>query len=341
MTREKPYSEIWLMIIGIPVIGIMFPFFLGLRFGDVNFYRWILISVSTTLFSWLSTRMMVMLLWGRFTWEKNPFIHILYEIGLYVIFGFLSFAFTAVLYIIIFKPQGHVWMNLRYIRNGILILYAMILLVYEILHLFFKWKKELTHAADLEKENMRSKLDALKNHMNPHFLFNSLGTLSSLIRTEPGKAEQYVNEFSGIYRYFLEVNNNEMVTVAEELEFVRSYVFLQQIRFGDGFSYVSRVHERWSAALILPLTLQVLVENALKHNTTMPASPLLIEIFTDDENEMLVVQNNCQSRGQVESTGTGLQNLEQRYQTFLGKSIRVEKNDHFFRVEIPLISQVP
>jgi two-component system, LytTR family, sensor kinase len=340
MSREKPYSDLWVMIIGIPVIGVVFPFFLGLRFGDESFYRWILISFSTTLVSWLATRLMVILLWDRFTWERNPLLHIISEIGLFLIFGFLTVAFTTLLYILIFKPRENAWYNLRYIRNGILVLYAMILLVYEIIHLFFKWKKELTHAADLEKEHMRSKFEALKNHVNPHFLFNSLGTLSSLIRSDPEKAEKYVDEFSGIYRYFLEVNNNDVVTLAEELDFMQSYVFLQQIRLGNGFSYDNRVNEHWKKALLLPLTLQVLVENALKHNATLVASPLRIAIYTDDAHEMLVIENNLQPRKDVESTGTGLLNLEQRYKSFFGKSIVIEKTDRYFRVEIPLIQQI-
>jgi LytS/YehU family sensor histidine kinase len=339
MPRDKPYSEKWVMIIGIPVIGVAFPFFLGLRFGEENFYRWILISVLSCLVSWTSTRMMSMIVWDKFPWERNPWWHILAEIGLFFTFGFITVAFTSLLYVLLFKEHGNVWKDLRYIRNGILILYAMILLVYEIIHLFFKWKKELTHAADLEKENMRSKFEALKNHVNPHFLFNSLGTLSSLIRSDPEKAEKYVNEFSGIYRYFLEVNNNDVITVAEELEFIQSYVFLQQIRFGNGFSFLNRVSDRWSRALILPLTLQTLVENALKHNTTLPFSPLHVDIYTDDEREILIVENNLIPRTKVESTGTGLENLGKRYETFLGKAIHITQTDSVFRVEIPLIEQ--
>jgi sensor histidine kinase YesM len=338
MSKNKLYSDKWVMIIGIPLVGVVFPFLLGLKFGDPDFYRWLSVSVLTTLVSWLSTRMMSIIVWGRFTWEKNPLHHILAEIGVFIVFGFITVLFTSVLYLLIFRPEGNFWHDTKYIRNGILVLYAMILLVHESIHLFFEWKKELTRAADLEKENIRSKFEALKNHVNPHFLFKSLGTLSSLIRTDPVKAEKYVNEFAGIYRYFLEVNNNELVTVAEELRFIRSYVFLQQIRFGEGFSFVNRVDDRWNHALMLPLTLELLVENALKHNTTLPSMPLVIEIFTHDERELLLVQNNFQPRASVQSTATGLKNLEQRYASFLGRDIGYRQEENLFIVEIPLIT---
>jgi LytS/YehU family sensor histidine kinase len=229
------------------------------------------------------------------------------------------------------------WKSMHKIHTGTFIVFAMIMLIHEAVHLFFKWKEELTRAADLEKENMRSKFEALKNHVNPHFLFNSLGTLSSLIRSDPVRAEKYVNEFSSIYRYFLEVNNNDLVTVEDELRFIDSYVFLQQIRFGDGFSFTSRVDKKYMGTYILPLTMELLVENAIKHNTTVPANPLVIEIYVNEVSDQLVIRNNYQPRSAGDTTGTGLQNLGQRYSSFLGKNIRYGIEGNWFVAEIPLV----
>ena len=97
----------------------------------------------------------------------------------------------------------------------------------------------------LEKENIRSKFEALKNHVNPHFLFNSLGTLASLINSDKDKATQYVNEFSKIYRYFLEVNSNDFITIEEEMDFINSYIFLQQIGYGEGFIFENRIDKKY------------------------------------------------------------------------------------------------
>jgi sensor histidine kinase YesM len=334
---EKIFSDKWILIIGIPVIGISFPFILGLKFGDPKFYGWITISFVTTLVSWLGTRQTASFLWERFPWETDPFWHIIVGLVMLCFYSFLTIGLIYLLSKFFFHPGPGYWKAMKPIRTGVLILISIILLLHEAIHLFFKWKKELTRAADLEKENMQSKFEALKNHLNPHFLFNSLGTLSSLIRSDPEKAEKYVNEFSSIYRYFIEVNNNDLVTVEEELKFINSYVFLQHIRFGEGFQYHNGVEKKIRGAYLLPLTLQLLVENALKHNTTMPSNPLRVEIFTDGSGEQLVVRNNYQPRTKAETTRTGLKNLELRYSSYLGKNIRYALEDNFFVVEIPLL----
>jgi LytS/YehU family sensor histidine kinase len=225
------------------------------------------------------------------------------------------------------------------IRVGVFIVTTIIQLTHEAIFLFFKWKQELTRASDLERENLRSKFDALKNHVNPHFLFNSMGTLASLIRTDPVKAEKYVAEFSGIYRYLLEVNSNDLITLGEELSFIDSYMFLQQIRFGDGFIYNNAVDSRRYSSYILPLTLELLVENALKHNKTGSASPLKIDVYVDDLKDRLIVRNTFQPRNNPETTGTGLKNLEQRYLSYLDKTIEYYHDLFYFYAEIPMIQE--
>jgi sensor histidine kinase YesM len=334
--KDKLFSDTWILIIGIPLVGISFPFIFGLRWGDARFFSWIFISALTTLVSWLATRFTISLIWRKFPWETDPFLHIVVGILLLGIFGTLTAGMVFLLNIIFFGAGHEYWHAMRPIRIGTFLAIGIITLIHETIHLFYKWKKELTHAADLEKENLRSKFDALKNHVNPHFLFNSLGTLTALIRTDPLKAERYVGEFSNIYRYFLEVNNNDLVTVEEELTFIDSYLFLQQIRFGDGFTCKNQVSENARKAFMLPLTLELLVENALKHNTTLPSSPLCIEIF-DAPGNTLVVRNNYQPRPPADTLRSGLQNLEQRYVSFLGKSIRQAQDDGYFIVEIPMI----
>jgi sensor histidine kinase YesM len=336
-SKKDLFSDKWILIIGIPLIGISFPFFFGLKYGDPKFYSWIFISFTTTLISWLGTRQTVTFIWKRFPWESDPLWHIVVGMLLLCFYSLLTISLIYLLNMVFFHPGPGYLKAMKPIHTGVFIIFVFILLLHEAIHLFFKWKSELTHAADLEKENMRSKFEALKNHLNPHFLFNSLGTLSSLIRSDPEKAEKYVNEFSSIYRYFIEVNNNDLVTVEEELKFISSYVFLQQIRFGDGFIYHDRVDKKFRTTYILPLTLELLIENAIKHNTTMTTSPLTVEIFADETRKQLVVRNNYQPRTNVDTTHTGLPNLEQRYVSYLGSNIRYAQEDGFFIVEIPMI----
>ena len=335
--KPKAFSDRWILIIGIPLVGIAFPFLFGARFSDPNFFKWMFISITTSVISWLATRQVISLIWHLFPWEKHPLLHIV--LGLLMIILFSLFTSTLIYFLArwLFHWGPDYWQVMKPIRVGVFILVAIIQLVHEVMLLFFKWKQELTRAADLERDNLRSKFDALKNHVNPHFLFNSLGTLASLIRTDPAKAEKYVAEFSGIYRYFLEVNSNDLVTLGEEMAFIESYVFLQQIRFGDSFIYHNSVDKRYHSTYILPLTLELLVENALKHNKHQTSSPLQIDVYVDDGRDLLVIRNTFQPRKNTETTGTGLKNLEQRYLSFLDKSIRFYSDEQYFYVEIPLI----
>jgi two-component system, LytTR family, sensor kinase len=335
--KPKDFSDKWILVIGIPLVAFFVPFFFGSKLSDPNYFRWLLISFVTTVISWLATRQVVGLIWQIFPWEKNALLHIF--IGLLMIIAFSLFS-TFINYFLTrwILHRGHdLWHEMRTIRIGLFIVVFIIQLIYEAIFLFYKWKQELLRAADLEKENLRSKFDALKNHINPHFLFNSMGTLASLIRTDPVKAEKYVAEFSGIYRYLLEVNSNDLVTLGEELAFIDSYMFLQKIRFGDGFKYSNSVEKRFHSSFILPLTLELLVENALKHNKTSSSSPLEIDVFVDGNRNLLIVRNSYQLRNNAETTGTGLKNLEERYLSFLDKAIRHFADESHFYAEIPLI----
>lgn len=337
--KPKSFSDRWILVIGIPLVGIGFPFLFGARPSDPNFLKWMLVSNVTSIITWSFTRNVVSLIWRWFQWEKNPALHIIF--GLLMILLFSLFCSLLIYFMArwVFGWGPEYWHNMRPIRIGVFIVVAIVQLIHEAILLFFKWKEQLTRAADLERENLRSKFDALKNHVNPHFLFNSMGTLASLIRTDPVKAEKYVAEFSGIYRYFLEVNSNDLVTLGEELAFIDSYMFLQKIRFGDGFEYNNSVEKRFHPAFILPLTLELLVENALKHNKTNVTSPLKIDVYVDEKRNLLVVRNNFQPRINPETTGTGLKNLEERYKSFVGKDIHHFTDVTHFYAEIPLIGE--
>jgi two-component system, LytTR family, sensor kinase len=335
---EQLFNDRWIMIIGVLITGITFPLIFGLRPTDQKFYPWILTSVLMTFFFWSISRQFGVLLWKKFPWDKKPLVHILIVLAYILLFTTIIIIVVYFINLIAEGQSENYWELHRRFHLGILFVFILSVTVHEAIYLFFLWKRELTRSADLERKNIQSKFEALKNHVNPHFLFNSLGTLSSLINTDQEKATQYVNEFSKIYRYFLEVNSNDFVTVGEEIDFINSYIFLQQIRYGEGFSFTNWIDATFSRTYILPLTLQLLIENAFKHNTTTVASPLHIDVFIDEKKQNLVVQNNLQPRKVDNTPKTGLINLEQRYLNFVGKAISYRKDDHYFIVEIPIIS---
>lgn len=193
-------------------------------------------------------------------------------------------------------------------------------------------------AERLEKENIQAQFAALKSQVNPHFLFNSLSILSSLVYADAELSEKFIDQLSRAYRYILEQKDNERVLLKTELEFIQAYRFLLNIRFENKFDVVVNVPEadqnRYSIA---PLTLQLLVENAVKHNRMSAKEPLRVQIGL--EGACLVVCNNRQLRPQSEvSTGVGLQNIINRYALLTDQPVWIGENDGSFVVKVPLLN---
>lgn len=183
-----------------------------------------------------------------------------------------------------------------------------------------------------------AKFDALKNQLDPHFLFNSLNVLTSLIEEDAGQAQKFTTSLSKVYRYVLEQKNKEVVSIEEELQFARTYVRLLKMRFED--SIVLDIPETSSnpEAKIVPLSLQLLLENAVKHNVVTSSKPLYIKVYEEDGN--LVVSNNIQEKQVVKkSSGVGLRNIQQRYQLLTDRKVRIEKADQHFSVYLPILTK--
>ena len=194
-----------------------------------------------------------------------------------------------------------------------------------------------TELLQLQKENLQSQFEMLKNQVNPHFLFNSLNVLTSLISVDPETAEKFTGQLSKVYRYVLEHRSDDLVQLSTELEFLKAYTFLLDIRFGDKLFVDYRINESKLEKKIPPLSLQILIENAIKHNTFSRRSPLNIDIFVDDD-EYLNVINNFQKREKnMESTGLGLINIANRYSYFTEKKTSFNVEGNRFLARIPLL----
>ncbi len=203
--------------------------------------------------------------------------------------------------------------------------------------------KELTKAntqlLKLQKENLQSQFDVLKQQVNPHFLFNSLNVLTSLIRLEPELAEKFTEHLAKVYRYVLENKDNELVNLSTEISFLDAYIFLINIRFMDKVVVNIRIPEEKKNHRIIPLAMQLLIENAIKHNSMSKKSPLVIDIFIDENNQLNVVNNLQEREAHMTSTGVGLKNIQNRYR-LLNNTIPVfEKTETHFSARIPLVSE--
>jgi Histidine kinase len=204
-----------------------------------------------------------------------------------------------------------------------------------IIFIVLLWQASLKREQKLREENLIFQNETLKNQVNPHFLFNSLNTLSALIVTQPEVAEEFTTRLSAIYRYILENSSRDRVQLSVELSFIRDYFFLHKIRDDGKIQMEINVNENEKHE-ILPVSLQVLVENAIKHNKATRESPLRISIFI--ENRHIIVRNNLQRMAlQLPSTQIGLKNLAQRISLTFGKVLIVEETADEFIVKIPLI----
>jgi LytS/YehU family sensor histidine kinase len=209
--------------------------------------------------------------------------------------------------------------------------------IYEGIYFFNSLKKSLLETEKLKNENLQAQFSVLKNQISPHFLFNSFNTLMTIIPEDSNLALQFTEQLAAVYRYILQNRDQELVSLATEVDFVKSYIFLHQIRFGNSLQTEIKIPSKYENWLIAPLTLQILVENAIKHNVVSNAKPLTVQISI--ENDKILIINNLQRKKQLEvSTQVGLQNIQFRYE-YLGKlEVEISPTDSEFIVKVPLIA---
>lgn len=210
--------------------------------------------------------------------------------------------------------------------------------LYESVYLYNRWKESLVEQEKLKREFLQSELEGLKNQVNPHFLFNSLNTLIYLIPESPERAVEFVQKLAKVYRYVLEIQDKKLIALSEELNFLKAFTHLLKERFGAGFEVHVQVEEQAYGLQIVPLSLQILVENALKHNVVSVEKPLHIRI--EDKNGFLEVRNNLQLREPAGgSTKLGLLNIRNRFAFFSDRQVDIRLTAEEFCVTLPLLPQ--
>jgi sensor histidine kinase YesM len=197
------------------------------------------------------------------------------------------------------------------------------------------WQDALRREQKLREQNLIFQNETLRNQVNPHFLFNSLNTISALIHTEPRTAEYFINNLSSFYRYILENGQKDRVSLQSELDFVSGYINLHKVRDEEKIQFSAEVPDKEKFS-ILPVSLQILVENAIKHNIATRENQLRIIIYVEDQ--FIVVKNNLQRKAsQLHSIKTGLKNLAERTRLISGKEMVIEETNDYFKVKLPLL----
>ena len=324
-----------------PVIVVINYLIFGNRyFTDTTLIVWAsFISLTAGLLSWMVQIIVAIRLQKKYPGYHQTIRRLFCSVLLYFIITTATISLVFWLYDQV--PYFHYTLNTTHLFWALVTgLLADILAAsfHEVAAFHERWKKVAVEAEQLKMENLQTQLDSLKAQVNPHFLFNSLNSLSSLITEDAMKAEKFLDELSKVYRYLLRTNVDDLTTLAEELQFLFSYYHLLKIRYGESLFIQVAIDDRYREFLLPPLTIQLLVENAVKHNLMMKSLPLKICIKTD--NGRLVVTNNLQRKvRKVTSNRVGLNNITRKYKLLKQEDILVTEDNGEFSVFIPLIKE--
>jgi sensor histidine kinase YesM len=331
----------WLRLLGIPSVAFVITFFFYSEEWIVKGHAFsfcYLTFLAVTTFIWYLNRFI--LLYFRRTYTSIDATGRRIAIQL-----FTSLIASAVLSLGIswlfdwseYWGRSLFWQDYLYNLIVILIFVVTISGIYEAIFYFARWRFSVRETEELKKANLQSQFESLKNQVSPHFLFNSLNTLSSLIEENPETAIRFVNQLSKVYRYLLQSNEKELTTIKEELEFLDAYIFLLKTRFGDGLKMTKELPDEFLSTLIPPLTLQILIENAVKHNIVSASNPLHIEVKSCKEEQICVVNNKQKKTINVASNGLGLANIAAKYKLLNKPAIRIDDGATEFIVSLPII----
>lgn len=297
--------------------------------------------VMITLAVWELNRLMITLLQStanpELSWKK-----LLANFAIGSVLAVLSAIMITTMMGVGFADYSISELHLAYVLT---ILYATrINLFLHTLHAIFSYvsayKQKEVEAESLHRISIQAQLQAIRNQVNPHFLFNNLNVLSSLVIRDNPEANEFVEAFSKVYRNILNTQQEELVSLARELDYIEPYIFLLTKRFPESLTVTVRVSKEYSDMQVVPGGLQMLIENAIKHNVVSKKHPLIIDISVNGMKQ-LVVSNNLQRKAQPEaSTRLGLRNIADRYLLTTGKNIVVTEGQDFFTVQLPLIETV-
>lgn len=276
---------------------------------------------------------------NRYSWLAQPKQRVFVQFVLSLVFSAITL--FVMMNFMHFMKFGDIRLFNRAIRQmfvpAIIITFLGIILY--ISKQFFKaWQQSLIEVEKYKTESANAQLQNLKNQLNPHFLFNNLSVLSSLVYQNQDKAVDFINELSNVYRYVLDNKNAELVSLQEELAFLEHYIYLLKIRFGTNISFIIKIDKYTENLYLPPMCLQMLVENTIQHNETSQAKPLEVNIFT--QNNCLHISNPIQPRSdKPESSQTGLKNIQVRYSFFTDEKVQIIQDEQLFTVILPLISR--
>lgn len=334
------FDDFWFMVFGILFLSILIDFLFNNSFVRFPFTEAI-INWSVTLFftivNWFTIRTIIILLKMKFPDFKDDtkrfvllFIAIVSTVILIDVMGnqLLSYIFE----------NRFTAISSSKVLIPIIIISAMTMAIYEAIHYNLRLKKSIREEEQAKRVIVQAQLDTLRNQAQPHFLFNTLNTLRDIIdQNSKEDAKQFVDKLSDVYRFILESGSSNLTSLRDELKFAKAYIHIQSERFGDNLKMNWDIPETSLDAMIVPMSLQLLLENAIKHNVISRAKPLVIDVTIKDHH--IVIGNKIQPKStQLPSTKVGLKNIEKRYTLISNKSIAIINDGKRFSVSLPLLN---
>ena len=328
--------------IAVPILGSIIPFLLFENFAYTSISNFVPMWIMSSLYTisyWLMVRTVIIR--KRITYPhpnqigRRIGLSILMIAPAYLVLNFLlDYIHQFALHYVDHPDPSEFTTNLISI-----FLIMLFWSIYESIYMYHGWKNSLNEAERLKREFIQAQLDGLKSQVNPHFLFNSLNTLVYIIPEDPEKAVEFVQKLAKVYRYILEIQERRLIPLWEEMEFLESFIFLHKERFCDNLRLSINVPKSERNHLIVPLSLQLLFENAIKHNIISKEKPLSISLKVED-GKRLVLTNTLQLRSNPEpGTKTGLANIKSRYEYFSDQPVIIEDTGKEFIVSLPLIQE--
>ena len=339
------FDDRWVLVVMIPTLAFIIPIvFFGMRFGRQPYYTWEMFVTTFIITASIAIGNRYIMIWARTKYplfEQNKERLIVQSIVMLVyttittnLLGYLTRDFCE------FSSNGYAGHTLNDIlinSNSTSIFCSLtVVAIYESRYFMNELQHSVEEKEMLKRESLQAQLNALKTQVNPHFLFNNLNTLCSIIPDNPKQAVDFVQQLSKVYRHILEVKYEKSIPLKDEMEVLQAYSFLLKTRFEDNLYIDIQVNEASLDKKIVPLSLQLLMENAIKHNIISQDKPLKIIVTVIDDH--LVISNNLQKKNQItESTGIGLNNIRNRYKLLTDKVIVITETNTNFTVSIPLI----
>ncbi len=337
--RYIGFDDTLFLILGIPVLALFVPiafFDYGVDiFKGQNFLMNYIESMIHVMVYWVGFRTFVIYVRKKYEGFGHTRKRIMYEF-IFILFygGIMS---TVLKYLL--KDYCGFPADVAPYKGFIATYFSSIfvLSIYEGLYLYHQNKENILKQEQFKRAHIQSQLQGLRDQVNPHFLFNSLNTLTNIIHEDKTLATSFLKNMSDVYRYILEKRDEQLIPLKDEIQFIESYVFLQKERFKNNLEVTIEVSDYFLEKCVVPLSLQILFENAIKHNIISGKYPLQINVFVDSDKK-LVVRNNLQIKSQsMPSTGVGLKNIISRYAFFTNQSVDVVETENEFKVAIPLI----